>query len=83
MQHTQRATLILHSTELPQDFSPADESSAFWTIFVVAFGLLFVFALAAHWLGLQWRTLLPGAENSAGLVPGVKAAVYTLMARIV
>jgi light-harvesting complex 1 beta chain len=74
---------MLRTTDLQKDFSPANETSAFWTFFAVSFGLLFVFALTAKLMGLHWRTLLPGAENSPGLVRGVKTAVYTLMSRIV
>jgi len=44
--------------------------------------ILFVFALASSVLGVQWRSILPGAENAKGVVGGVKAAVYTFMSYI-
>ena len=67
---------------LDQDFSPADETYAFWTTFLLAFGLVFVVAAVANLIGLRWREFFPGTEKSSGLVPGVKAAVYTLMSRV-
>lgn len=69
--------------ELHQDFAPVDETCAFWTIFLLVFGLLFVAAAMVKLLGLPWRGLLPGAQNSPGLVSGVQVAVRTIMARIV
>lgn len=63
-------------------FLKADTSSAFWGMFSLAFVILFVFALASSVLGVQWRSILPGAENAKGVVGGVKAAVYTFMSYI-
>ena len=60
----------------------ADASSAFWGMISLAFVILFMFALASSVLGVQWRSILPGAENATGLVGGVKAAVYTFMSYI-
>ena len=68
---------------LHEDLSPANESSAFWIIFLLAFGLLFIVVLLAKLVGLHWRELLPGAENAPGMVAGVKAAVYTFMSHII
>jgi light-harvesting complex 1 beta chain len=64
------------------DHSDAEESPAFWTMFALAFVVLFVASLLAILVRVQWRTLLPGAENSKGLVEGVSAAVYTFMSHI-
>lgn len=72
-----------HTPHLHEDLSPANESSAFWSIFLLAFGLLFVVVLLAKLVGVHWRELLPGAENAPGMVQGVKAAVYTFMSHII
>jgi light-harvesting complex 1 beta chain len=72
-----------HTPHLQEDFSPANESSAYWSIFLLAFGLLFVVALLARLVGVHWRERLPGAENAPGMVQGVKAAVYTFMSHII
>jgi light-harvesting complex 1 beta chain len=53
------------------------------SIFLLAFGLLFVVAVLGRLVGLQWRDLLPGAENSDGISDGVKAAVYTFMSHLI
>jgi light-harvesting complex 1 beta chain len=52
-------------------------------IFLLAFGVLFVVAVLGRLVGLQWRDLLPGAENSNGITDGVKAAVYTFMSYLI
>ena len=72
-----------HTSPLHEDLSPANESSAFWSIFLLAFGLLFIVVLLAKLVGFHWRELLPGAENAPGMVQGVKAAVYTFMSHII
>jgi len=72
-----------HTSQLQEDLSPANESSAFWVIFLLAFGLLFIVVLLAKLVGVHWRELLPGAENAPGMVAGVKAAVYTFMSHII
>ena len=72
-----------HTPHLNEDLSPANESSAFWSIFLLAFGLLFIVVLLAKLVGVHWRELLPGAENAPGMVQGVKAAVYTFMSHII
>ena len=72
-----------HTSPLHEDLLPAKESSAFWIIFLLAFGLLFIVVVLAKLAGLHWRDLLPGAENAPGMVQGVKAAVYTFMSHII
>lgn len=72
-----------HTSPMHEDLSPANESVTFWSIFLLAFGLLFVVVLLAKLVGLHWRELLPGAENAPGMVAGVKAAVYTFMSHII
>ena len=72
-----------HTSPIHEDLSPANESVAFWSIFLLAFGLLFVVVVLAKLVGVHWRDLLPGAENAPGMVQGVKAAVYTFMSHII
>jgi len=64
------------------EFPHAEASFAFWMIFTPAFVILFVASALASLLGLQWRSMLPGAENSKGFIEGVSSAVYTLMSYI-
>ena len=54
-------------------------SEGYLGIFVVSFAMLFVIALGAQMLTLQWRSWLPGAEGQKSLIGGVKASVYTFM----
>jgi len=61
----------------------ADETHAFWTIFVLAFVFLMVFAVAASAIGMHWRTMLPGAENAKTLVSGVSTSVHTFMSHLI
>jgi len=72
-----------HTSNLHQERSLANGSWAFWSIFLLAFGLLFTVVLLAKLVGLHWRELLPGAEHAPGMVAGVKAAVYTFMSHII
>jgi light-harvesting complex 1 beta chain len=61
----------------------SDDSFAFKTIFLLAFGLLFMVAMFARLGGMNWRELLPGAESASSMGQGVKAAVYTFMNHII
>jgi light-harvesting complex 1 beta chain len=61
----------------------ADETYAFWTIFVLAFVFLWLFAVAASAIGMHWRTMLPGAENAKSLVSGVSTSVHTFMSHLI
>lgn len=72
-----------HTPLLEDDRSLAHESEAFWTIFLLAFGLLFVVVLLAKMVGIHWRDFLPGAEDAKSISQGVKAAVYTFMSHII
>ena len=72
-----------HTEPLNTDRSSADESNAFWTIFLLAYGVLFVVALLARTMGMHWRDFLPGAASASSLSEGVKAAVYTFMSHII
>ncbi|MEK0416699.1 MAG: hypothetical protein RI949_705 [Pseudomonadota bacterium] len=74
MSHTDHARVSRSSSEVPRGFM---------SIFLLAFGLLFVVAVLGRLVGLQWRDLLPGAENSDGISDGVKAAVYTFMSHLI
>jgi amino acid permease len=60
-----------------------EESLAFWMIFAPVFVILLVASVIASMIGMQWRSFLPGAENSKGFVEGVSSAVYTLMSYII
>ncbi len=74
----------MHNTpHLIEGHSRADESPAFWTIFLIGFGCLFAVVLLAKLVGVQWRELLPGAEDAKSMSQGVKAAVYTFMSHII
>jgi len=71
-----------NTTYLNEDHPRADESQAYWTIFFISFGFLFALVVLAKLVGVQWRDLLPGAENAKSMSHGVKAAVYTFMSNI-
>ena len=71
------------TTHAAENHQRADETHAFWMIFVLAFIFLFVFALAASALGVHWRTMLPGAENTKGLIQGVSSSVHTFMSHLI
>ena len=48
----------MHNTpHLTEGHSRADESPAFWTIFLIGFGCLFAVVLLAKLVGVQWRDL--------------------------
>jgi len=66
-----------------EDRAPAQESQAFWTIFLLAFSFLFVLVVLARLAGVHWREYLPGAEDAKGIPQGVQAAVYTFMSHII
>ena len=72
-----------NTPHLHVDHSRADESPAYWTIFLIGFGCLFAVVLLAKLVGVQWRDLLPGAEDAKSMSQGVKAAVYTFMSHII
>lgn len=72
-----------NTTQLNVDHSRADESPAYWTIFLIGFGCLFLLVVLAKLVGVQWRELLPGAEDAKSMGQGVKAAVYTFMSHII
>ncbi|MBU3649032.1 MAG: hypothetical protein FGM28_01840 [Limnohabitans sp.] len=72
-----------HTEPMSPDRPLADESYAFWTIFLLSFGLLYVIAMLARVIGMHWRDYLPGAESASSMGEGVKAAVYTFMSHII
>ncbi len=72
-----------NTSSMHQGLSSSGQSYAFRSIFLLAFGLLFIVVLMAKLVGLHWRELLPGAENAPGMVAGVKAAVYAFMSHII
>ena len=72
-----------NTPHLTEGHSRADESPAYWTIFLIGFGCLFAVVLLAKLVGVQWRELLPGAEDAKSMSQGVTAAVYTFMSHII
>jgi light-harvesting complex 1 beta chain len=72
-----------NTQHLHEDRSLADESPAFWSIFLIGFGCLFVLVVLAKLVGVHWRDLLPGAEDAKSMSRGVEAAVYTFMSHII
>jgi light-harvesting complex 1 beta chain len=72
-----------NTTQLNEDHSPANESPAYWSIFFLGFGFLFLVVVLAKLVGVHWRELLPGAENAKSMSQGVEAAVYTFMSHII
>jgi light-harvesting complex 1 beta chain len=56
--------------------------ASFRLIFIASFAVIFVVALAASLLAMDWRSWFPGAENGKSVVGGVKAAVYTFMSNL-
>ncbi|NBX54631.1 MAG: hypothetical protein EBQ82_02230 [Betaproteobacteria bacterium] len=72
-----------NTTQLHETHSRASGSHAYWTIYLIGFGCLFIAALLAKLVGVQWRELLPGAEEAKTMSQGVKAAVYTFMSHII
>jgi hypothetical protein len=71
------------SPQIQGEFLHAEKSLAFWMIFAPVFVILFVASVFASLVGMQWRSLLPGAEDSKGFIEGVSSAVYTLMSYII
>ncbi|MFM2034986.1 MAG: hypothetical protein RL459_251 [Pseudomonadota bacterium] len=71
------------TNRLHEDHSPANESPAYWSIFLIGFGCLFVLVVLAKLVGVHWRDLLPGAEDAKSMSQGVTAAVYTFMSHII
>ena len=72
-----------NTTHLNEAHSRADESPAYWSIFLIGFGCLFVVVVLAKLVGVHWRDLLPGAEDAKSMSQGVRAAVYTFMSHII
>ena len=75
--------MSFHTDSLNGERPLVDDSHAFWTIFLLAYGVLFAVAVMARTIGLHWRDFLPGAESAKSLSEGVKAAVYTFMSHII
>lgn len=69
--------------QLESEFLHAENSLVFWMIFAPVFVIFFLASLLASLVGVQWRSLLPGAEDSKGFFEGVNSAVYTLMSYII
>ncbi len=63
-------------TPVPRD-AWADEA-----LFLVSFVFVFLIALAAQMLFLDWRAWWPGAEGEKSLIKGVRSGVYTFMSHL-
>lgn len=72
-----------HTTQIRAHRPATEGPRGYMAIFLLAFGVLFVVAVLGRLVGLQWRDLLPGAENSNGITDGVRAAVYTFMSHLI
>lgn len=72
-----------NTTHFNETHSRADESLAYWPIFLIGFACLFVLVVLAKLVGVHWQDLLPGAENAKSMSQGVRAAVYTFMSHII
>ena len=51
-------------------------------IFVLLFCVFMAMAVVGQLFTLNWRTWLPGAENSKSVMVGVKSAVYTVSSQL-
>lgn len=58
------------------------EATTYKALFFVSFLFLFLIAIAAQALFLDWRTWLPGAESEKSLIKGVSSGVYTFMSHL-
>ena len=71
-----------HVAEASSRHTLLGDSWASMGIFAVLFAAFLAIASVAQLLMLQWRSWLPGAEESRTLFGGVRAAVYTLMSHL-
>jgi hypothetical protein len=62
-----------------QVLSHGERSLSFFAIFAAGFAVVLTLAIAGAVLHLNWRSLLPGAENRGSLLGSVTTAVYSFM----
>lgn len=56
--------------------------TAFVVVFVPSSIIALIVACTAQALGLEWRSLHPGAEHAQAVFGGVTAAVYTFLSHL-
>jgi light-harvesting complex 1 beta chain len=72
-------TNLKTNNERSASFSHEDgEGMLFMMLFVVFLAV----ALVGHLLTMNWRSWLPGAEDSLSTVEGVKSSVYTVISQL-
>ena len=69
-------------TTIPVRHPVLQEATTYKALFFVSFVFLFLIAIAAQALFLDWRTWLPGAESEKSLIKGVSSGVYTFMSHL-
>ena len=61
---------------------PMDHYQGYWIIFVLLFIVFMCIALVGQLFVLNWRSWLPGAENSMNTLDGVRTYVYTVISQV-
>jgi hypothetical protein len=61
---------------------PMDHYQGYWIIFVMLFIVFMVIALVGQLFVLNWRSWLPGAEESMTTFDGVRTSVYTVISQV-
>jgi len=61
---------------------PMDHYQGYWIIFVMLFTVFMVIALVGQLFVLNWRSWLPGAEESMTMFDGVRTSVYTVISQV-
>ena len=61
---------------------PMDHYQGYWIIFVMLFIVFMVIALVGQLFVLNWRSWLPGAEESMTTLDGVRTSVYTVISQV-
>ncbi len=62
--------------------NPMDPYQGYWFIFVMLFIVFMVIALVGQLFVLNWRSWLPGAEESMTTLDGVRTSVYTVISQV-
>ncbi|MEN9669916.1 MAG: hypothetical protein RL018_193 [Pseudomonadota bacterium] len=61
---------------------PMDHYQGYGIIFVMLFIVFMVIALVGQLFVLNWRSWLPGAEESMTTLDGVRTSVYTVISQV-
>jgi hypothetical protein len=62
--------------------NPMDHHQGYGVIFVMLFIVFMVIALVGQLFVLNWRSWLPGAEESMSTFDGVRTSVYTVISQV-